>query len=138
MHQADSPEIVGKIFREQIRIRHREVTSFAPARAPRIAYGEALRFVVVAYGKNGVAADDPLFRRRHFQHTGFGNFHALEAVIDSETKNKWIAVGQTTFHLRKRAADTLVTQGAKFFRVRVAGPRRFLRRLGARGPDVCR
>src|ERR1700726_4757570 len=106
MYQANGPEIVGKIFREQIRIRHREVTSFAPARAPRIAHGEALRFVVVAYRKNGVAAADPFFRPRHFQHAGFGNFRALEAVINSETKNKWIAVGQTTFHLRKRAADT--------------------------------
>src|SRR5438552_13082049 len=90
MHQADGPEIVRKIFREQIRIRHREVTSFAPARAPRIAHGEALRFVVVVHRKNGVAADDSFSRRRHFQHACLANLRALKAVVNGEPKNKWI------------------------------------------------
>lgn len=138
MHQADGPEIVRKIFREQIRIRHREVTSFAPARAPRIAHGETLRFVVVAHRENGVAANDSFSRRRHIQHACFANLRALKAVVNGETKNKWITIGQTAFHLREGAVDTLITQGAKFFRVRVAELRRFLRRLGARGPKVGR
>src|SRR4051794_37116528 len=83
-----------------------------------------------------MTAHDSFSWLRHLENSCPGEFGALEAVVNGESKNEWKTVCETAFHLRKRPINSLITHRAKFLCIFVTRRWRFLPGLGADRPEV--
>src|SRR5262245_28425855 len=95
----DGPEIGSKIRLGEISVWYRKVTFGAPTRAPRVHHDEPLLGIIITDCQDRVPAQDCLSLARHRDCPGFRNGRGLEAIIDSESKDKRKPRRQAPFHL---------------------------------------
>src|SRR5690349_1464405 len=90
-HQPDRPEVLRQPRLDEVRIREGEVTLQSPFGAPGVADHKPLLRVVVSDRHHSMTADRPLTPARHRRVSGGPDRIGLEALVDGETKDEWIA-----------------------------------------------
>src|SRR4029077_11491671 len=87
------------------------IAAHSPAQPPRVPHDEPLSAVVIADSHHRVTTQNFFGWRRHWNHAGFRNRIALEALIHSKSKYERVAGGETSLHLAEHLRHPLVLQG---------------------------
>ncbi|MEY2487510.1 MAG: hypothetical protein QOH39_3158 [Verrucomicrobiota bacterium] len=113
--------VVGEII-----VRQSEIASHPPLAAPRVAHNEATLRVFITHGENGVPTTALLAPKWHCRATGVRDFFRMEALVNREPENEWIAGSETSFHLGQRPPDAVVGQAGMLHCFGVTFSSRFL------------
>ena len=87
---------MGKII-----VWQRKIAVHSPILAPRVTDDKVAVLLFVTDHKDSVPAPRFLSPSGYGRTTGALNLFGFEAVVDSETDDKWKAGGETNFHVRK-------------------------------------
>src|SRR5579859_1064941 len=128
-HEAHRPEVAGEGRLHEVGVGHGAVALHTPARAPGVAYDEALTGVIVAYRDDGVPTDHGLRRRRQRHHARLRHLLALEAVVNGEAEDHREAGGDAALDLHQVLQHALILDGPVLQRVAVALRGRLFRKL---------
>ena len=84
---------------DEIIVRQSEIPAHSPLAPPRVSHNEATLRVFVTHGQNGMAAVALLAPNRHGSATRVRDFFRVEAFVNREPENEWIAGGETSLQL---------------------------------------
>jgi hypothetical protein len=107
----DGPDIVSEIGVRQIGVRHPEMPSLTPIRAPRVSDQKHLLLIIVAEATHSMPSNSTLTRLWHRQDTAISDSLTLEAVVHGEAKDERVTSCQTSTQLSQSLRNTLVLDG---------------------------